>query len=174
MEDMKQPESSLPDRSQMLDSKGRYLTQSLFLEIDYSSVDAIYTFKERDHLYNGKIYISPKQRYLEMQDLTEYEFANTYFAGWAHWQKICNNKALRTHVDEWRAELEYKMRSLAVKSMIKQAKTGSFQASKWLADRGWEVRGAGRPSKEEVKQELAFIAKAEDEFTADIKRLRNG
>lgn len=109
-----------------------------------------------------------------MEDLTEYEFANQLFAGWAHWQKLCNNRAIFAHIQEWRAELEYKMRSKAVKSMIKQANQGSFQAAKWLADRGWETRGAGRPSKEEVKQEIAFRAKAENEYTADIIRLKNG
>lgn len=107
-----------------------------------------------------------------MQDATEYEFANKMFAGWAHWQKILNNKELRKHVDEWRLELEYKMRSLAMKSLIGQAKKGSFQASKWLADRGWEVRGAGRPSNEDIEKELVLRTKAEDEFSADIVRLR--
>lgn len=157
-----------------MDSKGRYLTQSLFLEIGYNE-DAIYTLKDIDHFHNDRWYVSPKRVYLEMQDLTEYTFANTLFAGWAHWQKLLNNKALRVHIDEWRAELEYKMRSLAVKSLIGQAKKGSFQASKWLADRGWEVRGAGRPSEEEVNKNIVMRTKDENEWTADIHRLvRNG
>ena len=156
-----------------MDSKGRYLTQSLFLEIGYNP-EAIYTLKDLDHSLNGKEYLSPKRIYLEMEDVTEYEFANTLFAGWRHWQKICENKALRAHVEEWRAELEYKLRSKAVRSLIGQAAGGSFQASKWLADRGWETRGAGRPTKAEVTKELAFRAKAEDEFTADIVRLKHG
>lgn len=157
----------------MLDSKQRYLTQSLFLEVAYNE-DAIFTFKEIDYTYNGKLYISLKNRYLELEDPTEYQFANMYLLGWKHWLKICDNKMLAAHVQEWRQELEYKLRAQAVKSMIGQAKTGSFQASKWLADRGWETRGAGRPKDEDIKREAAFAARAENEFTADIYRLKNG
>lgn len=157
----------------MVDSQGRFRTLSLFLEIEYKE-EAIYTLKEIDHIHNGKFYPSLKRLYLEMQDPTEYEFANTYLAGWRHWQKITENKVLKNHVEEWRAELEFKLRAQAVKSMIGQAATGNFQATKWLADRGWATRGAGKPTKEEVAREAKFLAKAEDEFTADIFRLKNG
>lgn len=155
----------------MIDSKGRFLTQSLFLEIGYNE-DALFTLKDIDHFHNDKTYISLKSRYLELEDPTEYEFASQYLAGWRHWQKICENKLLKAHIQEWRAELEYKLRAQAVKSLIGQARTGNFQASKWLADRGWETRAAGRPSKEEIEREVKFQAKAEDEFTADIIRLK--
>lgn len=154
----------------MTDSMGRYLTQSLFLEFAYNE-DAIYSLKEQDHFHNGRVYYSIKRIYLEMADPTEYEFASAAFAGWKHWQKICDNKAIRKHIDEWRSELEYKLRCAGVKALIVQGSSGNFQAAKWLADRGWESRGAGRPSKEEVDREKAFQSRAGDEFSADVVRL---
>ena len=45
------------DKSKFLDSEGRPLTQSIFLEVGYNDY-AIYTLKENDHEYNGKIYPS--------------------------------------------------------------------------------------------------------------------
>jgi hypothetical protein len=149
---------------------GRYITQSLFLELGYNE-DAIYTLKDQDHFHNGKLYISAKKLYLEMEDPTEYKFAITYFCGWKHWQKMSENKAIRKHIEEWREELEYKLRSEGVKAMIVQARTGSFQASKWLNDRGWEKRAAGRPSEAEIEREKEFQTRAKDEYGADVLRL---
>jgi hypothetical protein len=171
---MKKPESFSVDKSLMLDSMGRYLTQSLFLEFAYNE-DAIYSLKEQDHFHNGRVYYSIKRIYLEMADPTEYEFANAAFSGWKHWQKICDNKAIRKHIDEWRSELEYKLRCSGIKALIAQGTTGNFQAAKWLADRGWDTRGAGRPSKEEVQREKEFQSRAQDEFSGDVLRLlKNG
>ena len=157
-------------REKFIDTGGRYYTQSLFLELGYQDA-ALYTLKDVDHEYNGVKYKSIKQFYLNMEDTTEYEFANTYFAGWNHWQKICANKAIREHIDEWRMELELKLRARAVKQMVILAETGSFQASKWLADKGWDMRGAGRPTKLEKEAHKAFNDRMNNEYGADIIRL---
>jgi hypothetical protein len=158
----------------MLDGQSRYLTQSLFLELGYNDA-ALFTLKDDDYVYNGKYMLSAKRLYLLMEDPTEYDYANTVFCGWKHWQKICDNKAIRRSIDEWRSELEYKLRAKGIKSMIQEGQKGSFQAAKWLADRGWDQRGAGRPSKQEVQREKEFQARASDEYGADVLRLlKNG
>lgn len=163
---------SFVTRERMLDSMGRPLTQTLFLETAYSS-EAIYTLKEVDHLYEGKVYPSIKRLYLEMEDPTEYEFATTYFLGWKHWARICANKLLLKHIEEWREELELKLRSRAIKQAMQAAATsgGNFQAAKWLADRGWANKGAGRPHKDEVEREARIREKIDDEFSGDVLRL---
>lgn len=46
-----------PDKSKMLDSMQRPLTQSLFLELGYTDF-AIFTLKEDDYVYNDKTYLS--------------------------------------------------------------------------------------------------------------------
>lgn len=154
----------------MLDGMGRYKTQSLFLEFGYDA-DALFTLKDQDHIYEGKLYVSMKRLYLEMEDPTEYQFANTVLVNWKHWQKMTANKMIRQHVDEWRSELEYKLRAQGVQAMIQQGRTGSYQAAKWLADRGWDVRPAGRPSKEEIQREKEFQSRVTDEYGADVIRL---
>ena len=164
---------SLPNKSQMLDSSGRPITQSMFLEIGYSEA-AIYTLKDNDHVYEGHTYPSLKRLYLEKEDPTEYAFASEYLLGWRHWQRLCENKLIRKSIDEWREELEMKLRSRAVQEMIKSAAKGGVQASKWLADKGWAQRGAGRPSKEAIASERVLMARVESEYSSDVIRLHKG
>lgn len=152
---------------------GRPLTQSLFLELGYSDA-AIYTLKDVDHDYEGRILPSMKRLYLEVADPTEYKFATTYLAGWPQWQKISRNAAIKKHVEAWRIELEIKLRSegvLAVRRHSQSNQPTAWSASKWLADRGWDYRAAGRPSKDEVEREKKIMAAIEDEFTQDHARL---
>lgn len=163
----------MSNREIMINEGGQLLTQSLFLEFGYDTDKAVYTLKEVDHEFNGKVYPSIKRLYLEMEDPTEYQFAETYFVGWRHWMRICDNKFLRKYVDEWREELEYKLRAKAVKNMLKSAADGNYQACKWLADRGWHTRPAGRPSKAEVEHEKKVLAAIGDEYANDAIRLFN-
>ena len=152
------------------DKMGRPLTQSLFLELGYSDY-AVYTLKDEDYEYNGKVYPSLKRLYLDCADPTEYEFALKHLIGWKHWLRISENKVIKKHIEEWREELEVKLRSEGVRNAIEHAKGGTFQAAKWLADRGWDKRAAGRPSKEELDKEKKVQEKLSDEFSDDIVRL---
>lgn len=161
---------TLPSKKDLLDTMGRPLTQGLFLEIGYGEF-AVYTLKEDHHVLNGKQYPSLKKLYLQVADPTEYEFAVTFLCGWKHWNRLCDNKAIRAHIDEWRFELEVKLRSQAVKEAITQSKSGSFQAAKWVADRGWSTRGAGRPSKEELEKEKKVQEHITNDFNEDIARI---
>lgn len=163
-------EQGLIDKSVLLDTEGRPLTQSLFLEIGYSEY-SVYTLKDFDHEYNNKIYPSLKRLYLLEQDPTEYEFANKYLLGWRHWQRLCENKQIRKHIDEWREELEFKLRSKAVKSLLSSAEGGNYQAAKWFADRGWDSRAAGRPTKAEKEGHLNVEKRLHDEYGDDVVRL---
>lgn len=157
------------DKSKLLDNSGRPLTQSLFLEIGYNEF-AVFTLKDIDYTYKDQTYPSLKRLYLEMEDPTEYAFAQEYLLGWGHWIRLCENKQIRKHIDEWREELEYRLRAKAVREMIKAA-PNNFQAAKWLADRGWATRGAGRPSKAEIEGEKKTQARLNDEYGEDVIRL---
>lgn len=163
--------NELPTKSQMVDSGGRPLTQAMFLEIGYTDY-AIYTLKEQDHTYEGKVYPSLKRLYMEEGDPTEYTFATKYLLNWKQWLRICENKLLKPHVNEWREELEMKIRSKAVKSLISDSNKGKILASKWLADRGWAQRTAGRPSKEDIEREKKLMTHISEEYSADVIRLR--
>jgi len=163
--------NELDTRKQFIDSVGRPMTQSLFLELGYGT-EAIYSLKEYDCVHKGKRYPSIKNLYLEMEDPTEYQFATTYFLNWNHWKRICANKQILVHIEEWREELEIKLRSRAVKLNMASAAAGNYQAAKWLADRGWINRPAGRPSKAEIEKEKKIALNAENEYSADVIRLK--
>lgn len=157
---------------------GNFFTQALFLELAYANpVNAIYTLKDEDYEYNGKTYKSIKRLYLDIADPTEYEFAQQCFSGWNHWQRICNKtKALAPYIEEWRAELEVKLRSKGVKNLIKEATStnkGAMQAAKWLADKGWADKRAGRPSNEQVDGEIKSQARIKAAVADDLERIRN-
>ena len=160
------------DKNKLKDSGGRPLTQSLFLEIGYTDM-AVYTFKDEDHEYNGKVYPSIKRLYLEMEDPKEYQFATKYFLGWQHWKRLCENKLIRREIDEWREELELMLASRGVKDMISlcAGENGSFQAAKYLIEKGWDKRLAGRPSKAEIEKHAAIEKRLDDDFSADVLRL---
>lgn len=163
-------ELNLPSREDLLDSAGKPLTQSLFLEITYNE-RSVYSLKEDHCVWNGKVYPSLKKLYLEAEDPTEYDFATKYLLGYKHWKRICENKVLLKQIEEWREELEMKLRSKAVKNMLTSAKEGNYQAAKWFADRGWMNNGAGRPSKLDIEKEKKFQARVSDEYGADVVRL---
>ena len=158
------------DKTKMKDDKGRYFTQGLFLEIGYGKY-AVYTFKEDDYTYKGKVYPSVKKAYLEMEDPTEYEFAKKYFVDWTHWKKICENKVLRVEIDKWREELELQIRSQAIRDIINNSTEGSYQASKYLADRGWDKNAVGRPNKATKAKDDKLKDILDDEFGQDFKRM---
>jgi hypothetical protein len=164
------PNSNLVPKDKMKDEGGRPYTQSLFLEIGYTD-QAIYTTKDHDHLYKGHLYPSLKRLYLEEEDPTEYDFSVKYLLGWNHWLRLCENKTVRKHIDEWREELELKLRSRAVKQMIKNAAMGKIQAQQWVANKGWSGRIAGRPSKADIDSEKKFQSRVADEYSADVVRL---
>lgn len=160
-------------KEQLQDTMGRPLTQSLFLELGYSEY-SVYTLKEYDYHYKGKNYPSLKLLYLKEEDVTEYEFATRHLLGWQHWKRLCENKQVRKHIDEWREELELKIRAQAIRDMqgLCASENGNFSAAKFLADRGWEKRAPGRPSKQDKEREDRLADRLSDEFSADIIRLK--
>jgi len=159
----------IPDRSKFKDSAGKYITQNLFLEFSYDTEKAVYTFADEDKEYKGKVYPSLRRLYLETADPTEYEFATKYLWGWEHWQRILGNKVLLKEVERWREELEVKLRSRGVKAVLSLTE-GSFNAAKWAADGGWNIK-RGRPSKAEKERERKMREKALEEVKEDASRI---
>lgn len=160
------------EKSQLIDTMGRPLTQSLFLEPSYDTRYAVFTFNDNDKIYNGATYISLKRLFMECEDPTEYQFAKKHLLGWNHWKRLNENKMLRVYFDEWREELEIMLRSDAIKAIIDMGAEGSnYQAMKFMADRGWDKRAAGRPSKSEKEREARILDAIGDELGADIVRM---
>ncbi len=72
------------DKQKFISHKGIPYTQALFLELGYDVEAAVYTLKEYDYTYQDTVYPSIKRLYLEMEDTTEYLFANEYFLSYNH------------------------------------------------------------------------------------------
>lgn len=160
--------SSCPMRSKFKNSNGQLLRRGIFLEEAVEPTNIIYTLRDEDH----KGYPSLYRLYMEMMDVTEYEFATTYLHSWKHWQDVSNSPWFRPYIDRWRHELELKLKVRAIKEIMHEASSGgknSFAANKWLVDKGWaptEGRGRGRPSKNDIKQ-AAYNLAQDDKIVED-------
>lgn len=154
-------------------SQGKWLLKSLFWELcdpEKRNEFARYTIKDEPH----EGYPSLRQLYIAMQDVTEYEFATTYLGGYAHWKNLCACAWFKPIVEEWREELEVKLRSQAIRE-IKAHSTSEkgFQAAKWLAEKGWEEKKVGGKSKAEQKKEERVTERIHSSIEEDITRLRS-
>lgn len=163
-------------KNKFKDKMGRWITLGLFLERGYKPT-AMYTTQDEDREYKGKMYPSLKLKFIEMyqEDPTEMLFATTCLGGWQHWKKIKANQELYSMYEEWREEAEIVVRSVGVRSAMEMAVSGkSFAAAKWLAEAGYDKRGAGRPSKADVARETRIASRVKDELDEDYLRLLGG
>lgn len=162
------------DKIKLRDKNGRPLTQGLFLETNYNTEYAVYTLKEEDHEYEGKVYPSIKRLFLEFEDPTEYEFANEYFLGWKHWNRIKANKLFTDLVGEWQEELDYKMRAASLKAIVDIAvEQEHFGAHKYILEKQWRKGQAGRPAKKEKEREQQLLSDIENDYADDINRVES-
>lgn len=160
-------------------ANGRYRTSDLFIEMNDSNYPAYYTTQSQDRTVDGVVYKSLKQLYLEEEDITEFDFANKYLDGYEHWEHFVNSSRLREMVDQWRKELVLKIKSRSLKGIIRDAvRENKYEANKFLITNGWIDKDAegkkvrGRPSKEEIKQEINRQASIEKELEEDLKRIK--
>lgn len=156
---------------------GMYLTKSLFYELTLPATrqHAVFTLKEEDHEADGVTYVSLKRLYMETDDPTEYLFATTHLGSWSHWKAMCETSALVEHIEAWRQEKEVYYRSIGVRSLMESATEGNYQASKYLADKGWDIdtKKRGRPSKAEIKKETEQQSKVKLAVMSDYARLKD-
>jgi hypothetical protein len=152
------------------DSMGRWRTESLFVETNrvedkWPSFYCLNPDKETELLP------SLKRLYLEASDPTEYNFATSYLGGWQHWQALSKGWFFKEYIKEWREELEVKLRAEGIKAQRGLAKKGNPNAAKWLAEKGWDKRKAGAPSKEERVREMKMGAKVAEHLDEDYERV---
>lgn len=160
------------NKKRFKDEKGRYIVQGLFLEDRYNTNLAVYTLDGEHKEYKGVIYPSLKQLYLEEGDINEWAFATKHLFDWPHWQRLCRNKWLQPHIEQWRDELALSLRSEGIATLVNLAiNENSYQAAKWLADEGWIKNRRGRPSQKDIDKAAERKASIEKEFEEDFKLL---
>ena len=159
---------------------GSFQTKGLFYETTLPDERPIFgtswTLKEKDLQADGKIYRSMKRVYLDMEDVTEYDFAMATLGSYKHWERLLESPIIRKHIEQWRKELNLKLKAKGMKSIIKAASEDenlSFQAMKYLANNEYLEGKAkrGRPSKEEVKAELRREVEVSKTFRDDAERI---
>lgn len=154
---------------------GQRLLRGLFREMETpdQSVPSIYTLRDYDNNNLPSLY----RLYMEMEDITEWDFAQTYLDGWDHWEILCSCRWFEPHITRWRKELNLKLTAKRLKAIIKDAESNSktaFASNKYLVEKGWlpaQDRKRGRPSKEEVRQELEKAAKEAQLLEDDLSRI---
>ena len=129
------------------DSVNRWLTTGLFKETALG-----------DKRFVIMTAVEGQELFVEMADMTGYKFANKYLGGYEHW-KALEASNFAPYIEQWREELEVATRCGALERISEEAAGGHFQANKFLADRGWDTRSAGRPSKLEVTKQVRKDAK---------------
>ena len=165
---------ALFERKLLVDHVGAHRTQSLFLETNNTPGLPIMTLKELDWEYKGRILPSLRRLYMEANDPTEYTIAHEVFGSWKQWKRLCKNKIIGEYIQELRDELEVRLRSDAIKAMVDTATLEGAKgttAAKYIAERGWNKRKAGAPSKEEKNRELKIQDGISDEIQEDMARL---
>lgn len=163
-------------------SNGQLYTKRLFFETSGDVNDksfTLYTLKDEDYTVDGKTYISLYKRYLELEDLTEFDFATLYFDSYEHFKILCQANWFFEHVLRWRNELRLKIKAKVLKKLRSTSddiqNKNYFEANKLLlnhlseADKNKTKRG--RPSKEEIAHNLKQTAKEDEMTTDDHKRI---
>jgi hypothetical protein len=158
-------------------TNGKWKTVSLFLEHEYDPTEAIFTFKDDHHEVNGKTFLSARKLFAGLGDPTGYQFSQEYLGGYSHWKAICNSPKIAPHVADWQEELEVRLRSTAIRTVVSDSLSesrSSVASAKWLSDKGWlEKRKAGAPSKVDKVRELKIATKIKDELDEDLERILN-
>jgi len=142
------------------DKGNRWLTTGLFAETAAGNKEFIIMTLEEG-----------RERFVELKDMTGYKFANAHLGGYAHW-KALENSTFHCHIEDWKEELEVAIRCESLERIASEAEGGHYQANKFLADRGWDVREAGRPSKKEVEKKVnreAKVVEASKRFLTPLR-----
>lgn len=154
---------------------GVLFTKELFWELANNRDNAIYTLKDEDHAWQGRVFPSLYRLYMEVGDITEYSFAVQHLYSWEHWKALSSAPFFQPFINKWREELEVRQRSEALANIMKASKgttRDAFVASKYIAE-GWDKpkAGRGRPTKDQVLSAAKTIAEDEKRTEKDYLRI---
>ncbi len=159
---------------------GNFLLRALFIEenvLEHNDY-LVYTLKDQPHEYKGKVYPSLRQLYVELADVTEYEFANKYLGGWDHWLLLQKCDWFEPYIERWRQELDLRIASQALRNIQKVAFSGdkeAYAASKFLLEYLTKLRETkhtkGRPNKSQVANAAREQAEQDKRLADDLRRI---
>jgi hypothetical protein len=146
-------------REKVVDAFGRRVVLSLFKEFQRTDYEPLWSLRKDWYPI-----------YMSVPDPTEYETAMCLLGNWEHYQLVRNHPKIKPIMDKWAKEMEVKMRSDAIRSMIRHSGApNGAAAAKWVAEGQFMKRlmstKADRIAEEEVREELA------EKVSADMERL---
>lgn len=158
-------------KAHLLDANNRVRTASLFYEFQNHKFPPIYTLRP----YPVGDLPSLRILYMQERDLTGYIFAEKYLYDYKHLEKLKATKIIGAYFSEWERELEILIRAEAVSNLIKQAAEGGplgLQAAKFIASKGYEKEGKGRPTKKDIEAETKKQVKLKQDINDARDRIR--
>lgn len=162
-------------KDELVGKSGSFKTQSIFLETSLNDTKyVIMTLKEGTVDYKGNILPSLREEFMKDNDPTGYTTAIRVFGSWEHWKRLKANALINKYIMRYEEEMDIKIRSGAVKALIETAINDGGKgttAAKYIAEKGWEKRPAGAPSKLEKERELKVQSRVTDEVQEDLERL---
>jgi hypothetical protein len=176
IQELKNIVAAYKSKHPMKDVMNNFLTVSLFWERRRPETEKkyppLFTLKDKEHVVNGKEYVSLKRLYMSYDHVPgmEYEFAMDTFGDWLQWKEIAEKSAIRDIIQEWRDELDIRIKASAVKNLLQLSKD-NLAASRAILAGEHKERQRGRPSKAEVEREKKIAAGVRDNLDADMERL---
>ena len=158
-------------------SNGVLYTKSLFIEQSYHDTsNTMYTLGTENH---PKGYVSLYKKYLEMDDPTEWTFANKYFDSWTHWEMLKKCSWFKPYAESWSKQLELKILSESLARLQREAKAStrdSFMANKFLVEKKWitpqdKKTQVGRPTKDAIKRQAQLLYDTQTRIEDDFDRV---
>lgn len=142
------------------DSAGRVATSSMFKQYNKRGTECIEDWRER---------------FVATLDPTEYAGAIELVGSWSAWTRLKKNwpSFQKLHLDDWLDEIEVRMKSLAMRSLIMEAQkeVGSGNAAKFIAEGKYKEKRAGRPTKAEVARRTKIDSELDSRIKADLERI---
>lgn len=165
----------IPD-NKLRNDQNRRITRSLFNEIVFDEQFNFFTLKRWDYAPRKGIpdgLVSFPLTYLKycIEDPTEYSFALEVFGDWEHWMLVQELNPLKDLIAQLRAEKDIAIKSKGFLKIAKEVADdgkNSYQAAKWLAEKGWEPN---EPASS-VKSRKAAKAEAEEESRQDQEAIK--
>ncbi len=160
-------------------ANGVHLTKALFYEKTTDKRNVFYSLKDKDITIDGHTYPSLYRLYMEMEDITEFEFAEKYFENWEHWMLLCSLSWFSFRAIRFRHDLELKLKSQALSHIISVSRSSTrdaYGASKYILEKGYEKNKAntvGRPSTEQIHKQAKILVTENSLIDADFDRIIN-
>lgn len=150
----------------------KYVTKYMFL--DQSPIEdekALYSLQPWDRTKNGIYYPSIHRLYVDMGDLAEFEFANTFFGGYQHWLTVKSGTFFKEAYAAMVEELNAKVSSRSLQAMVNQMEEGTASQAtlKYLADKDYKGKApVGKPKRRQPPKKEGNVVQA------DFERITKG